>query len=191
MPDLPFSFILPSPFPVPSQFDNHLERRLSHLKGYFQDEAAYQQAIAKDDARVYEVYEIKRPETSGEMLMGVSIVHPGKIGDEFFFTKGHYHAVLETAEVYLVLRGEGCMVMENPEGETAVEWLTPNHILYVPPRWAHRSVCTSRQEPLITYFIYPAHSGHDYASIETTGFRKLVVEGRFGIEVIDNPRCQA
>jgi glucose-6-phosphate isomerase len=96
--------------------------------------------------------------------------------------------VLATAEVYYCLKGEGYMVLENPEGEAAVEVFTPGKVLYVPPRWAHRSVCTSRQEDLVFFFVYPAHAGHDYGTIEGQGFRKLVVEGEHGIEVIDNPR---
>jgi len=37
---------------------------------------------------------------AGELLFGVSIVHPGKVGNEFYMTKGHFHTVLETAEIY-------------------------------------------------------------------------------------------
>ena len=66
-------------------------------------------------------------------------------------TKGHYHSLLETAEVYLCLRGEGFMVMESPEGEWAVETLRPHTILYAPPRWAHRTVNTGSGQDLVTY----------------------------------------
>ena len=104
-------------------------------------------------------------------------------------TKGHYHAVLETAEIYVCLKGEGFMVMENPEGDAAVEPLSPGKVLYVSPRWAHRSVCTSRQEDLVTFFVYPGNAGHDYGTIEQQGFRKLVLDGPNGIQVVDNPRC--
>ena len=79
--------------------------------------------LAEEDTLLYEVYEIKRPEVAGELLLGISIVHPGKVGAEFFMTKGHFHSVLETAEVYYCLKGEGFMVMETPEGETCVEAL--------------------------------------------------------------------
>jgi glucose-6-phosphate isomerase len=124
----------------------------------------------------------------GELMMGISIVHPGKLGREFFMTKGHFHSVLETCEIYQCLRGEGYMVMETPEGEACVEALAPGRVLYVPPRWAHRSVCTSRLEDLVTFFAYPANAGHDYGTIERQGFRKLVVEGAQGPEIVDNPR---
>jgi glucose-6-phosphate isomerase len=188
MPDLPFSFALPSPQVVPSHYDNHITRRLSALKGQCMDQAAYEAMLAQEDRLVYEVYEVLRPEVAGEILMGVSIVHPGKVGREYFMTKGHFHTVIDTAEVYYCLRGEGFMVMETPEGDTCVEPLRPGSVLYVPPRWAHRSVCTSRLEDLVTFFAYPANAGHDYGTIEQLGFRKLVVEGEHGPEIIDNPR---
>lgn len=190
MSDLPFSFILPSPDFIPSRVDNHILRRLSALKGQFLDQTAYNKLLAEDDRLIYEVYEVKRPEIEGEFLMGISIVHPGKVGDEFYMTKGHFHTVLETAEIYYCMRGEGFMVMETPEGETSVEPLKPGCVLYVPPRWAHRSVCTSRQEDLVTFFAYPGNAGHNYGTIEQTGFRKLVVDGPNGIEIIDNPRVK-
>jgi glucose-6-phosphate isomerase, archaeal len=187
MSDLPISFVIPSPSFIPDRFDNHIQRTLLALKGQFLDQEAYEQLLAEDDRLIYEVYEIKRPEVSGELLMGISIVHPGKVGREFNMTKGHFHDVLETSEMYYCLAGEGYMVMENPEGEACVEPLSPGKVLYVPPRWAHRSVCTSRQNDLVTFFVYPAHSGHDYGSIEQQGFRKLVVDSEQGIQIIDNP----
>lgn len=190
MTDIPFTFTVPIPSVIPSRVDNHIKRTLTALKGQFFDQESYQKMLAVEDQLIYEVYEIKRPEVEGEMLMGISIVHPGKVGKEFFMTKGHFHSVLETSEIYYCLKGEGFMVMETPEGETSVEPLAPGKVLYVPPRWAHRSVCTSRQEDLVTFFAYPANAGHDYGTIEQTGFRKLVMDGDQGPEIIDNPRCK-
>jgi len=82
------------------------------------------------------------------------------------------------------------MVMETPEGNWAVEELVPGRILYVPPRWAHRSVNTSRGEDLVTLFVYPGNAGHDYDSIELRGFRKLVMERDGRPAIVDNPRWQ-
>ena len=184
----PFTFTLPFPALAPTRVDNHIRRTLSSMRDQFLDRAACEARLAIEDPLIYEVYEIKRPEVQGELLLGISVVHPGKVGAEFYMTKGHFHTVLDTAEVYHCLKGEGYMVMETPEGDTSVEALSPGKVLYVPPRWAHRSVCTARQEDLVTLFVYPAHAGHDYGTIEAQGFRKLVVEGTNGIEIIDNPR---
>lgn len=186
--DRPFRFTIPLPSAIPSRIDNHIQRRLSALKGQFCDSQAFEIMLAEEDQLIYEVYEIRRPETAGEQLMGISVVHPGKVGSEYFMTKGHYHTILETAETYYVLKGEGFMVMETPEGDCAVEPLAPGQVLYVPPRWAHRSVCTSQQDDLVTFFVYPGNAGHDYGTIEQKGFRKLIIEGANGIEIIDNPK---
>jgi len=190
MTDLPFTFTIPVPEIIPSRIDNHIKRTLSALKGQFLDQKAFETMLTEDDRLIYEVYEIKRPEVAGELLMGISIVHPGKVGREFYMTKGHFHTVIDTAEVYYCLKGEGYMVMETPEGDTSVEFLSPGKVLYVPPRWAHRSVCTSRQQDLVTFFAYPGNAGHDYGTIEQLGFRKLVVDGENGPEIIDNPRYE-
>lgn len=188
MDNTPFSFSIPTPGFIPSRVDNHITRRFSALRGMFLDQDAYAAMLEKEDSLVYEVYEVRRPEVSGELLSGISIVHPGKVGREFFMTKGHFHKVLQTAEIYYCLHGEGFMVMETPAGEAVVERLSPGSALYVPPCWAHRSVCTSRQEDLVTFFIYPGNAGHDYGTIEQQGFRKLVLDGPSGIEIADNPR---
>ena len=185
---VPYGFELEEPGFAPSQYDNYLTRRLSAMAGQYADERAFERMLAEDDVTLYEVYELKRPEVAGELLHGISIVHPGKVGDEFFMTKGHFHTVLETGEIYYCLKGRGMMVRETPEGEWAGEELYPGRILYVLPRWAHRSVNTGHDEDLVTFFVYPGNAGHDYGTIETQGFRKLVVERDGNVEVVDNPR---
>jgi len=171
-----------------STYDNHIKRSLSAMRYQYHDDRAYETLLRKEDCLLYEVYEVKRPEIAGELLQGISIVHPGKVGDEYFMTKGHFHSELGTAEVYYCLKGEGLMVMETPEGNWTIETLTPEKVLYVPPRWAHRSVNTSKDEDLVTFFVYPGNAGHDYGSIEKHGFRKLVVERDGQVELIDNPK---
>jgi glucose-6-phosphate isomerase len=106
MTDLPFVFTLPMPEVIPSKVDNHIVRRLSALSGQFLDQDTYNKMLSVEDKLIYEVYEIKRPEVEGELLMGVTIVHPGKVGIEFFETKGTSTRswILRKS---LLLRGEG------------------------------------------------------------------------------------
>jgi glucose-6-phosphate isomerase len=184
----PFSFDIESPEFIPSHYDNHIERFLSNMAGQYHDQEAYQSQLNAGDALLYEVYELKRPEVAGEILHGISIIHPGKIGQEYYMTKGHFHTVLETAEIYYTLSGQGLMVMENPEGEWAVEKLEEGSVLYVPPRWAHRSVNVDPEDDLVMFFAYPGNAGHDYGTIETQGFRKLVLEEGGKPNIVDNPR---
>jgi glucose-6-phosphate isomerase, archaeal len=69
-----------------------------------------------------------------------------------------------------------------------VELLQPQKVLYVPPRWAHRSININLEIDLVTLFIYPGNAGHDYRSIEKQGFRKLVIFEGDAPRIIDNPR---
>jgi glucose-6-phosphate isomerase len=186
--DRPYSVEILLPQVRLSQYDNQILRRLSSMKGMFLDEEAFSARLAAGDPVLYEVLALEPPEKPGELRFGLSIVHPGKVGDEYNMTRGHFHSILETGEVYYCLQGEGFMVMENPEGEWAVEALQPGIVLYVPPRWAHRSVNTGQEADLVTYYVFPADAGHDYGSIEQQGFRKLVVEVDGETQVIDNPR---
>ena len=188
MPDEPYTFEIDLPGVTLSNYDNHIVRKLSAMKDQFDDSQAFEQMLEQEDRVLYEVFELRRPEVAGELLHGLSVVHPGKVGDEYFMTKGHFHTVLETAELYLCLRGEGFMMMETPEGDWSAEPLKPNTALYVPPRWAHRSINTSSKEDLVMFFAYPGNAGHDYGSIEKQGFRKLVVERNSTPLIVDNPR---
>ena len=168
--------------------DNHIIRKLSSMKGQYLDKKAFEDMLKNDDFLLYEVYEKLVPELEGELLQGMSIVHPGKVGKEYFMTKGHFHSVLDTAEFYYCVKGHGYMMMENPEGDWDAKELLPDTVLYVPGRWAHRSINIKSDEDLITIFTYPANAGHDYATIETKGFRKLMVEENGKPVIIDNPK---
>jgi len=164
------------------------KRYLSNMKGMFADEAAYKKALTLQDTLVYEFYELGTPEKAGDISFGSSITYPGKVGNEYFMTKGHFHTILETGEVYYALSGEGGMLLENPEGDTSFQVLTPGKAVYVPPRYAHRSVNTGKV-PLVTFFAFRGDAGHDYGTIETKGYRRLIVEGDDGkYKIINNPK---
>lgn len=184
----PSAFEILPPDLLPSTYDNHIQRRLSSMRGQYLDQAVYNEMLSKEDSLLYEVYEIRKPEVAGELLHGITVVRAGKVGDEYFMTKGHFHAELETGEVYYTLNGRGYMVMETPEGDWAVEELNAGRVLYVPPRWAHRSINASGEGDLVLLFIYPGHAGHNYGAIEQQGFRKLVVERGGKATIVDNPR---
>lgn len=187
----PVTFDLSGPDFVPTAYDDHITRYLSKMVGQYHDSAAYDAILATEDRLLYQVYSIERPHQAGEMLHGISILHPGKIGDEYHMTKGHFHQVMETGEVYHCLKGEGFMVMETPEGDWAVEALYPGRVLYVLPRWAHRSVNVHPEDDLVTLFVYPGNAGHDYGTIEAQGFRKMIVEQDGKPVIVDNPRWVA
>lgn len=165
-----------------------LKRKLSNMRGMFYDNDALEKKIAENDELIYEFYDPKAPETDNDIAFGTSITYPGLVGEEYYMTKGHFHVVLETAEVYYCLRGFGYMLMENPEGEWETREMRPGAAVYVPGRYAHRSINASLEEPLISFFSFRGDAGHNYGTIETQGFRKLCVHRDGKPEFVDNPR---
>ncbi len=163
------------------------KRRLSQMKGMFCDIRATEKILEKEDPVIYEFYELGCPERAGDLAFGTTILYPGKVGSEYYMTKGHFHTILDTSEVYYTLDGEGCMVMENMEGDTMERPLRKGEVLYVPRSYAHRMVNTG-DTPLRTFFVFQADAGHDYGTIETKGYRKLIVEKDGNPAVVDNPR---
>lgn len=163
--------------------DRVLVRKASDMKGYYKDEAALQRLIAQGDPVHYEVFEKHIPEVSGQLPLCISKLYPGCVGDECFMTKGHYHTVSGTAEVYLCIRGQGYMGMKTADGQWIAEPMRRNRLVYVPPHWAHRSINTGT-EPLISLCVYPGEAGHNYGDIATQGFPKRVFI-RNGKEVIE------
>ncbi len=162
-------------------------RRISDMKGMYHDREAAEILIARGDPVVYEVYSVAVPEAAGEIQHCTSVIRPGRVGEEFFMTKGHFHVKRETAEVYVTLRGEGILLMQLEDGTTRALSVSPGSVSYIPPFWAHRSVNTGAG-PLVLFAVYPGDAGHDYGAIEERGFAKLVV-ARGGKPVLaDNPR---
>ena len=72
----PFSFDINEPGFIPSHYDNHIKRKLSNMAGQYLDQEAFEKQLEIDDSLLYEVYELKRPEIAGEILHGISIIHP-------------------------------------------------------------------------------------------------------------------
>ena len=152
---------------------NRIVRRASDMRGYYADEEALEAIVSGGDPIHYEVFERPVPEEYGHLMFCISTLHPGRVGNEFFMTKGHYHTMLETAETYLGLKGEGYMILKTPDGVCEARPISRGTMVYVPPYWAHRSVNTS-MEPLVSFCVYPGDAGHNYGDIREQGFPKRV-----------------
>jgi glucose-6-phosphate isomerase, archaeal len=140
-----------------------------------------------DDILVYRVRSIPVPETISNIRCSTTVVYPGRIGREYFMTKGHFHQTRDRAEIYIGLAGEGRLVLASEEGRHAVEPIRRGTVGYVPGGWAHRSVNVG-DSPLVFFAAYVGDAGHDYAAIERTGFPVLVLAGANGPEIVENPR---
>ncbi|MDD2957776.1 MAG: glucose-6-phosphate isomerase family protein [Lachnospiraceae bacterium] len=163
------------------------QRHLSQMKAMYQDQAAVEEILKTGDPVIYEFYELGCPEREGDLAFGTTMIHPGKIGNEYYMTKGHFHNIVNTSEVYYTMQGKGFMLMENMEGDWMAEPLEKGKAVYVPRGYAHRTINTG-DETLIAFFTFAADAGHDYGTIETKGYRNVILE-KDGKPVIEpNPK---
>jgi glucose-6-phosphate isomerase, archaeal len=160
-------------------------RRASDLRGVFLDESSWAALAGADDPVVYRVTSIERPEASGgDLAWGLGVIEAGRVGDEYFMTKGHAHARQEAAEIYIGLSGEGLMLLEDlRDGSCAALPLRADEVVYVPGFTAHRTVNVG-DEPLGYLGIYPADAGHDYAAVAEKGFTQVVLAAAAGPRVL-------
>jgi len=161
---------------------SRIERRASDMLGAYADADALEALIEAGDPVVYEVEQRDVPEEEGHLVCCTTVLNPGTVGNEYFMTKGHYHRVRETAEIYLGLSGRGRLLLQTG-GATSELPLEPGAVAYVPPGWAHRTVNTG-DEPFVFFAVYPAHAGHDYTTIEATGFARRVLRSPTGPVVV-------
>jgi len=164
------------------------EKFLPDLAGLYRDRSAYDRLVDGDDGRpVYWVESSQTEDGPGGLITGVSVLEPGRVGEEFFMTRGHLHAISDRSELYVGLSGEGVMVLETVDGESQVVEVRPGQAVYVPGQWVHRSVNVGT-ERFVTLFCYAADAGQDYSIIEEAGgMKSLVVARDGGWAAADNP----
>jgi glucose-6-phosphate isomerase, archaeal len=141
------------------------EKMLSDLEGLYGDAEAFALLLEAGDRVVYAVEDVRPASPQGDIIFGTTWMAPGRVGDEFFMTRGHIHAIANRPETYRGETGQGLLLMEAPDGTVEIREVTPGATVYVPGRWIHRSVNTG-SEPLVMSFAYPADAGQDYGIIE-------------------------
>lgn len=170
--------------------NSRYEKRLAELAGLYRDDAEFRAALESDTGSpVYWVESSAPDDEPGALTIGISVLNPGRIGDEFAMTRGHIHSQHSAAELYYGLAGRGVMLMETIDGRTSAIEITPGVAVHVPGHWIHRSVNVG-DEPFTTLFCYPTDAGQDYGIIARAGgMAKLVVasDSGAGWELRDNP----
>jgi glucose-6-phosphate isomerase, archaeal len=155
-----------------------VERRLSDMVDAYADTAAAKALAAADDPIIYRAYEAAVPHETDHLVYRTTIVHPGTVGAEYFMTKGHHHH-RDSAEFYYGMAGEGVLLMQTRDGRVHHEELPVGRAVYVPPGWAHRTINTG-DEDFVFLAVFFGDAGHDYESIEKSGFGVRVKEGVTG-----------
>lgn len=136
--------------------------RVADLHAVFSDNDAW---LGCDPHQsVYDVEMFDSPSGEGALYVGVTHLHAGKIGNEFFMTRGHFHQRREQGEVYFGLRGCGLLLLQTESGDARLERVTPGSVHIIPPFTAHRLINTA-DETLSALAVWPSVAGHDYAAL--------------------------
>jgi glucose-6-phosphate isomerase len=113
--------------------------------------------------------------TQGALFFGVSTIMPGKVGNEYFMTKGHFHLKSDRAEFYWGVAGKGMLILMDQNNNTWGEEVSPGSLHYIGGNTAHRLANTGDCE-LIVGACWPADAGHDYETIAQNGFTARLLE---------------
>lgn len=177
MPDeiKPFSMELDENW-IPRRYKRKIEIKLSDLRKFFYKRDLVEEILSSGkDPIIYEVYQVSQPPSEGIFNIATTVLYPGRIGDEYYFTKGHFHSKEPRGEVYIGLAGVGLILLQNREGKVDKISLNKGEVAFIPPNYAHRAVNTGDKK-MVFLSIYPSDAGHDYGIIEQEGFSKIVVE---------------
>ena len=113
--------------------------------------------------------------TCGGLFFGVTTIVPGKVGNEYFMTKGHFHSLSDRAEFYWGVQGKGMLILMDRERKTWAEEVYPGSLHYIGGEIAHRLANTSN-ESLVVGACWPSDAGHDYEEIAANGFSAHLLE---------------
>lgn len=150
-------------------------KRLSQLKGIFEDEDAFNKMDGDQVAYEVDAYYPVAMGTEGGLFFGLTHLYPGTVSDEYFMTYGHFHNIENRAEYYWGIEGEGMLLLMDKDRNTRAEIICAGSLHYIPGSMAHRVVNTGNT---ILRFgaCWPSDAGHDYATIGSEGFSKRVKE---------------
>ncbi len=146
-----------------------LRRTLGDLRGIFRDKEAYGRMDPTLVVYSVQLYQPVADGLEGGLFWGTTVVEPGMVGDEYFLTRGHFHAVRNRAEYYVTVRGTGALILMTEDWKTRMEQMKPGRVNYIPGGTAHR-VANVADTPLCFFACWPSDAGHDYESIEKHGF---------------------
>jgi glucose-6-phosphate isomerase, archaeal len=151
------------------------EKKLGQLTGIFRDQQAWKQL--DPETIVYRVHwwEPVEPGTEGGLFWGLTEIQPGRVGKEYFMTRGHWHVIRNRAEFYGTITGRGKLVLMNREGQTWFEDMRPGSLHYVAGEVAHRIVNTG-EVPIRVIACWPSDAGHDYEINGGRGFGARIIE---------------
>ena len=127
-------------------------RKLKDLEGYFKDKEEFEKG-SKSDV-IYETF----TKSFSPINLTLTVIKPGKLGKEFYMTKGHVHGK-KTPEFYILLEGKGALLIQKGKPKTIN--LKKGEIALIPEGFGHRLINTGKKE-LKVLTIYHEDSRPNY-----------------------------
>ena len=116
----------------------NVSRTLGDLRGIFADVDAFSRMPQNMPAYEVSSFLPEQEGTPGGLYFGITYLHPGKVGNEYFMTKGHFHANIDRAEFYWGLEGEGMLILMDQLRRVWAERVFPGSLHYIPGGAPHR-----------------------------------------------------
>lgn len=151
------------------------QRTLKEVASIYQDQEVAKQFPDDTIAYTIQAWMPVAEGTSGGLFFGASTIMPGKVGTEYFMTKGHFHSLGDRAEFYWGIQGKGMLILMDRDRNTWAEEVYPGSLHYIGSEIAHRLANTGN-ENLIVGACWPSDAGHDYDEIARNGFSARLVE---------------
>lgn len=148
-------------------------RTLGQIKDIFEDQDALKSMGLDQLAYEVDCYFPVDQGKEGGLFFGFTTIYPGQVGDEYFMTKGHFHAKIDTGEYYWGIEGKGALLFMDQNRNFWVEEMVPGSLHYIPGKVAHRTINTG-EEPFSFGACWPSDAGHDYDTILKEGFAARV-----------------
>ena len=152
-----------------------IDRKIKNLKDIFFNLDALEKMDPETVVYEVESYFPVEQNTEGGLFFGITYIHPGVVGNEYFMTKGHFHKIKNRGEFYCTLQGEGMLILMDEERNTWAEKMYPGSIHYIKGNTAHRTANTGTSILSFSAF-WPSDAGHDYAIISEQGFSKILIK---------------
>jgi len=153
-------------------------KRLSDLKDYYED---VPKELSDENPILYMVEKFDKNNSKGHLIVSTTTIYSGVVGNEYYFTSGHYHAE-KFSEIYFCLSGTGLGLLKNKDEEEVVNF-SKGTILHIDYEWAHRIINVGKT-PLKFMSVYTFDGGFNYGRIiEEGGFKTKILKANDGFSV--------
>lgn len=156
---------------------NKTVRTLSQLKDLYSNREEVNRILENEDPVLYEVFEMPPSPKETDLLVNITVLHAGVVGEEPFMTKGHFHQDPDTGEVVIGLKGSGILLLQNRKGEIQEFPVEEGKVSYAAGGWGHRVINTGKED-LHFLAISGANMIHDYETAVKLNFKSIPVENK-------------